>query len=479
MAVRIKRYEGEAEALDALLDRIEREMGPEALLETREYVKGGVLGVGGKRMVEIIATLEVDSPAGHGALAREPSAAAASEARQGIDIRAAEPSLPPLALQRQSDPPAPRPRAPLPPDPPPNLHLIGAAPAAPAVAADTAALKGEFEALRSGLAELRQSISALAQGQAGIKALAQQAASTATRAVEAVESLTPRSGNGHAAGDGGAGLSPVQQAVLAHLLGWNIERADALELLCAVAAPGAEIVNRPGQPPLKLGEESLLALVSREICRGILLAGAITPPEPGQGPKVIALVGPTGVGKTTTIAKLAAQLSFNQGKRVALLCLDNYRIAAAEQIRTYAEIIGIPLDIVFSADEYARALAAPRKLDYVFIDTAGRSPLNTAQVGELAQVFAQRPPDETHLLISATTKSDDLAGILEGFAPLNYSRIIVSKLDETRSLGCIYNLNKLAQVPISYFAVGQSVPDDLRAAELAFIQGWIEQGRIR
>lgn len=474
MAVRIKRYESEAEALDALLDRIEREMGPEALLETREYVKGGVLGVGGKRMVEIIATLEVDSPAGP---ARERSAAAASEARQGIDIRAAEPSLPPLELQQQGEAQPVRVRAPLPPDPPPNLHLVG--PGQQSQAAAASAWKGEFELLRTGLDDLRQSISVLAQGQAGIKALAQQAASTATRAVEAVESLGPLHRSGSVAGDDSSALSPVQQAVLANLLGWNIERADALDLLRSVAEPGAEMVNRPGQPPLKLSEESLLSLVSREICRGILLAGAITPPEPGQGPKVIALVGPTGVGKTTTIAKLAAQLSFTQGKRVALLCLDNYRIAAAEQIRTYAEIIGIPLDIVFSADEYARALAVPRKLDYIFIDTAGRSPLNTAQVGELAQVFARRPPDEAHLLISATTKADDLAGILEGFAPLNYSRIIVTKLDETRSLGCIYNINKLAQVPISYFAVGQSVPDDLRAAELGFIQGWIEQGRIR
>jgi flagellar biosynthesis protein FlhF len=83
-----------------------------------------------------------------------------------------------------------------------------------------------------------------------------------------------------------------------------------------------------------------------------------------------------------------------------------------------------------------------------------------------------------HLVVSATTKADDLAGILEGFAPLQYNRIIVSKLDETRSLGCLYNINKLAQVPISYFAVGQSVPEDLRSAQLSFIQSWIEQGRI-
>lgn len=477
MAVRIKRYEGEAEALDALLDRIEREMGPEALLETREYVKGGVLGVGGKRMVEIIATLEVEAQAP--AANRDRVAAAASEARQGIDLRAAEPSYP--GSRAVEPPPQGAPPGPgngLAQEPLPQVQAVRIAPAPVPAPPGEAELGREFERLRESLDEMRKSISVLAQGQAGIKALAQQAASTAARAAEAVEQIALQPGGGQGAAAPDAGLSHVQSRVLDILLSWNIPQADALGLICAVTERGAEMAQRQGQPPLKLSEESLLGLVAREICRGILLAGPITAPDPKQGPRVVALVGPTGVGKTTTIAKLAAQFSFNQGRRVALLCLDNYRIAAAEQIRTYAEIIGIPLDIVFSADEYVRALAAPRKLDFIFVDTAGRSPLNTAQVGELARVFAQRPPDETHLLISATTKSDDLAGILEGFAPLNYSRIIVSKLDETRSLGCIYNINKLAQVPISYFAVGQSVPDDLRAADLAFIQSWIEQGRV-
>ena len=194
--------------------------------------------------------------------------------------------------------------------------------------------------------------------------------------------------------------------------------------------------------------------------------------------KVVALVGATGVGKTTTIAKLAAVFAFQMGKRVSLISMDNYRIAAAEQLRTYADIMGVDLDIVFSKDEFDSVLSRRRSSDLVLVDTAGRSPNNAKQLQELREIFAVHPPDEVHLVMAASTKRDDMQLLLDAFMPLSYDHVIVSKLDETRSLGAIYNLTKHCKLPISYFTVGQSVPEDIRTATLPFIQKWISQGRI-
>jgi flagellar biosynthesis protein FlhF len=269
--------------------------------------------------------------------------------------------------------------------------------------------------------------------------------------------------------DHSTGLPDTHRRVYDRLLDWNIGPYDALELLNAA-------LEQTADSPAAT-EELLLKAVFREICRSILLSEGIQlgPAPPG---KAVALVGATGVGKTTTIAKLAAQYAFQQGRRVSLVSLDNYRIAAAEQLRTYADIMGLELDIVFSREEFDQVLTQRRSSDLILVDTAGRSPLNSKQVYELREIFAGHPPDEVHLVVAASTKGDDLRMLLESFEPLSYDHVIVSKLDETRSLGCLYNLIKHCQLPISYFTVGQSVPEDIRTANLEFVRAWIEQGRI-
>ena len=267
--------------------------------------------------------------------------------------------------------------------------------------------------------------------------------------------------------DPGAALDLAQRQAYERLLDWNIGPYDALELINSAMAGSS------GDAPLDC--DGIIKAVTGDICRNILLSGGI---KLGQAPpgRVVALVGATGVGKTTTIAKLAAKFAFQEGRRVSLISLDNYRIAAAEQLRTYGEIMGIDLDIVFSKDEFDAQLTQRRHSDLVLIDTAGRSPINTKQIHELREFFSAHPPDEVHLVVSASTKGDDLRAILENFEPLGYGHIIVSKLDETRSLGAVYNISKYSKCPISYVTVGQRVPEDIRTATLPFIQQWIEQG---
>jgi flagellar biosynthesis protein FlhF len=182
----------------------------------------------------------------------------------------------------------------------------------------------------------------------------------------------------------------------------------------------------------------------------------------GGFPKVLAFVGPTGVGKTTTLAKLAARFSLMERKKVTMVTADTYRIAATEQLKTYGRIMGIPVEVCGSADEITDILNRHKNMDLIFLDTAGRSPSNETQLDDLKKFIVKSQPDEIHLVLSATTKYFDMIKIIERFGlavPIN--RMIFTKLDETRFYGAFLNLMNNFQIPLSYCSVGQNVPDDL------------------
>jgi flagellar biosynthesis protein FlhF len=178
----------------------------------------------------------------------------------------------------------------------------------------------------------------------------------------------------------------------------------------------------------------------------------------------IAFVGPTGSGKTTTLAKLAAHLVVNKGKRVSIITADTYRIAAIEQVRTFADIVGIGLQVVFAPDEVAPAMAACENDDVVLIDTAGRSQRNTEHMTHLANLLAALKPDETHLVLSAGTKDSDLVDAIERYRAVGADRLAFTKLDETVRLGNVFNAVNKCNLPVSYFTFGQSIPDDIELA---------------
>lgn len=176
----------------------------------------------------------------------------------------------------------------------------------------------------------------------------------------------------------------------------------------------------------------------------------------------IVLVGPTGVGKTTTIAKLAGKLSLKDNKKVGLITVDTYRIGAVEQLRTYAEIMNIPFKVVINTKGMEEAIEEMKDLDVVLIDSTGRSSKNAMQISELRALIDKTNADNINLVISATTKNKDIKAIVDGYNTLSYDKIIVTKLDETSSYGSIYNISKRANKPIRFLTVGQNVPDDIK-----------------
>lgn len=191
-------------------------------------------------------------------------------------------------------------------------------------------------------------------------------------------------------------------------------------------------------------------------------ASTITPAE--NGPKTVFFVGPTGVGKTTTIAKIASKFSVEQKKKVALLTADTYRIAAAEQLRTYANILEVPFRIIYTIEEMELALRDFKNFDYVFVDTAGHSHQNEEQknvMGSFIHSVDGSVEKEVYLVVSATTKYRDLKSIADAYSQITDYKIIFTKLDETTALGNLLNLKLYTDADLSYVTCGQNVPDDI------------------
>lgn len=188
----------------------------------------------------------------------------------------------------------------------------------------------------------------------------------------------------------------------------------------------------------------------------------ITPAE--EGPKVVFFIGPTGVGKTTTIAKIASKFSVEGKKKVALLTADTYRIAAAEQLRTYADILEVPFRVIYTVEELDNSLRDFKEYDYIFIDTAGHSHKNATQKANMSEFIHSvdgKVEKEAYLVLSATTKYRDLLSIADCYSDMTEYKLIFTKLDETVTLGNLLNVKLYTGAPLSYVTCGQNVPDDI------------------
>ncbi|MCM8774558.1 MAG: flagellar biosynthesis protein FlhF [Candidatus Omnitrophica bacterium] len=223
-----------------------------------------------------------------------------------------------------------------------------------------------------------------------------------------------------------------------------------------------------------LQNTSLLeSFLIKHIARYIEVSGPIV----AEQCKVVAFIGPTGVGKTTTIAKLAAYFSLMERKKVFLVTIDTYRIAAVDQLKTYAEIIGIPLEVVFTPQELLVCINKNKDKDLILIDTAGSNPFNSLRMEDLKKFLGQSPNIETHLLISFTTKSKELLEIFKCYNILKVHKIIFTKLDEAMMFGNILNLSVRINRPVSYITTGQNVPDDIELADSQKLAQLIVKGK--
>jgi len=186
-------------------------------------------------------------------------------------------------------------------------------------------------------------------------------------------------------------------------------------------------------------------------------------------PRVVAMIGPTGVGKTTTIAKLAANFALLERKRVGLVTIDTYRIAAVEQLKTYAEIIGVPLEVVFHPEGLETALAKHKDKDVIFIDTAWRSPRNEPHINELAEFLRVAEPDEILLVLSTNTPTLDLLEIYQRFNVVRIDKLVFTKVDECERFGQILNVAYKTKTGLAYITNGQNVPDDIMVPDPSYL----------
>lgn len=181
-------------------------------------------------------------------------------------------------------------------------------------------------------------------------------------------------------------------------------------------------------------------------------------------PTVVALVGPTGVGKTTTLVKLAANMKLREGKKVGLITDDTHRIAAVDQLRAYAQIMKMPMMSVTGSRDVPDLLRRMRDLDLILIDTAGRSPRDAARIEELRCFLDAAKPDRVHLVLSCTSAEATMREAIRSFAPVGVGQVIFTKLDEAVGCGVILNVLHDVDLRMSYLTQGQSVPDDIEVA---------------
>lgn len=240
----------------------------------------------------------------------------------------------------------------------------------------------------------------------------------------------------------------------ARLIDSEVDDDVARELICRL--------KERASPETLADAAACLRQLEQYVESDIRCAGPIRV-TPGRR-RVVALVGPTGVGKTTTIAKLAANFRLREGVKIGLITVDTYRIAAVEQLRTYAEIIDLPMEVVTGPQEMERALEALKDMDLVLIDTAGRSPRDEMRIQELKNLLAEAHVDETHLVLSLTASLRSLVANVAKFTEAQVNSLILTKLDEAVGMGSLVSVARKIPLPISYVTTGQDVPDDIEIA---------------
>ena len=399
----------EAKDMTTGLKMVKEALGPDALILSTRTVRTGRLGVLGKPMLEITAAIDTRWPEAGDRLAGDrrtrPLAPAGEEERDVCDSarRPRPPVQEPVARPPRQQPAREAAREADPPLPGCDLH-------------------GE-------LAELRAMVHGLSSR------LPAADPATLLRQPYVEPEFT---------------AAPTDPAV-SSLRGFGLSRETAQ----VVARFTRDTIARAGST----SSGDLNAIFQAAIAR-LFTTAELFPARPGRQQR-ISLIGPTGVGKTTTLAKIAAHALGRGNGRIGLITIDTYRVAAVEQLKVYAEIMRLPLEVVLTPEAFHRALERFADCDLVLVDTAGRSPRNQADLDELAAFLRPELDLENHLLLPATAREQELESTIRRFAILPVQRFVFSKIDECGQLGVLLNVHYNNDTPISCLTNGQRVPEDL------------------
>ena len=296
-------------------------------------------------------------------------------------------------------------------------------------------------------------------------------------------SPSPTADNSHVLSYIGSELSEIRDVL--HILLSDAKMAEAADLPDEVVGLHRKFLKHDIDPSLAYDlAQAMQACFTDEKGRSIhehfgLLLKKIIKTSAGiqltESPTIVALVGPTGIGKTTTLAKLAAQYRI-QKKQVVLITTDDYRIGAAEQLETYADILSVPMEIAHEPEELEKKIADHSSADLILIDTPGRSQLDVPRIRSIESFLNAARPTETHLLLNMTTRNVDINSVLDRFGTLGIDRLIFTKLDESTCFGPILNSSIRSKKPISYLTTGQDVARDIEVATHTCIATLILRG---
>jgi len=389
----------EAESYREALAKVRTAYGDDALIVgTRTFQRGGVLGLGGKQVVEVYVT------------------ETKTRGERLMELRGQAPRMPLPAV---------------------------AAPAAYAAAPEQA-----DAALDAPLpAAARERAAASERAPSAIDRRLNEIGLVLEQLSGEVQHLLRRS-------EGPPWGHPVLEEAYALLRERDVEDDLARQLIARL--------DRAVLPEEGMDEAALRGLVAAHAARFI---DALAPAPAAPAGRVTIFVGPTGVGKTTTIAKLAARERYSSGRSVALITLDTFRIAAVDQLRKYADIIGLELKVATDPPGLREAIDSLAACERIFVDSAGRSPADELRLGELTSFVRAAPDAQVSLVLSATASARTLRRSIDRFARVGFRDLVLTKLDETQGRGVILSAIAHAARPVSFLTNGQNVPDDIEAAD--------------
>ncbi|MCD1257802.1 flagellar biosynthesis protein FlhF [Paenibacillus athensensis] len=432
--MRVKRYV--VDSMPDALQKIRSDLGKDAvILNTKEIRSGGFLGLFGKKRIEVIAA--TDSSSG----------AAASQAKPS-PLKPIVPQQRPAAVatldqERRSDFP----------DVPDVLIPVKKEPAAPPVLAkEPVPAPSAFAAVYA--AAQQASTPTQSSGTTAQTAVATAAVAAKPKEellLEEIKQMKEMMRKLTLSANAIPELPEPLQRLERRLLDQEVDVALVESLIAQVQQEAAEL-----EEPIT--DEAVQSSIRRQL-RELLVTGANK--RISTETRVVHFVGPTGVGKTTTIAKLAAEQVLKFQRKVGFITSDTYRIAAIEQLKTYATILNVPIEVVFSPQDLAKAFHQLEGCDVIFMDTAGRNFRNEMYVSELNALLKTQGQSETILVLSLTTKYKDMRAITNNFNKFKLDKVLFTKMDETDSYGSILNLIHDFSLQLSYVTNGQSVPDDI------------------